>query len=402
MTAEKTTKCWPAAPLAELIVDATNGLASGERDPAGTLQIRMNNVGTDGSLDLVDVIRIPASSGQVSRYCLQAGDVLFNNTNSTELVGKSTLFPGHNEPVLFSNHFTRLRTNRDRLCPSYLARWLTRQQQAQVFGRLCNRWVNQSAVRKESLLALTIPLPPLSEQERIAAILDQADVIRRRRTEALDTALGLKESLFLEMFGDPMLNPKHWPRLSFGDRITLLQYGPRFYNEAYTPSGVRIVRITDLDFQGHLNFEAMPKLDVFKEDRERYRLLPGDLLLARSGATVGKTALIADDAPDCIAGAYFIRMRFAADVHPLYAQMILRSRSVQSLITEKSRQSAQQNFNGPAIRSLPLPLAPRAMQDSFVDRCRQAERLAGRINDHANESSRLFACLAHRAFRGEL
>ena len=80
----------------------------------------MNNVGTDGSLDLVDVIRIPVSSNQISRYCLQADDVLFNNTNSTELVGKSTLLPGHDEPVLFSNHFTRLRTNRKRLHPSYL------------------------------------------------------------------------------------------------------------------------------------------------------------------------------------------------------------------------------------------------------------------------------------------
>lgn len=201
---------------------------------------------------------------------------------------------------------------------------------------------------------------------------------------------------------DPMLNPKHWPRLSFGDRITLLQYGPRFYNEACTPSGVRIVRITDLDFQGNLDFEAMPTLDVCKEDRERYRLLPRDLLLAQSGATVGKTALIAEDAPDRIAGAYFIRMRFAADVHPLCTQMILRSRSVQSLIAEKSRQSAQQNFNGPAIRSLPLPLPPRVRQDSFACRSSQVQTLAANMNDHANELNRLFACLAHRAFRGEL
>lgn len=69
----------------------------------------MNNVGTRGNLVWNAVTRVPANKETVARFQLQPGDVIFNNTNSTELVGKSAVFHGYAEPVVFSNHFTRLR-----------------------------------------------------------------------------------------------------------------------------------------------------------------------------------------------------------------------------------------------------------------------------------------------------
>ena len=145
--------------LGNLIADVKPGFAVGERSEDGVVQIRMNNVDTEGNLDLEDVIRVPATAKQLCDCSLVEGDVLFNNTNSTELVGKSTVFRGHSAPVTFSNHFTRLRVDPERLDPRYLARWLTWQQRHRVFESLCTRWVGQCAVRSEKLLALKIPLP---------------------------------------------------------------------------------------------------------------------------------------------------------------------------------------------------------------------------------------------------
>jgi type I restriction enzyme S subunit len=169
--------------------EVVSGFACGERDPNGVIQLRMNNIDTRGNFVWTDFLRVPVSSQVIGEYALQVNDVLFNNTNSIELVGKSALFRGHCEAVVFSNHFTRLRPNRDALLPPFLAAWLLQQWQLGVFENICNRWIGQSAVKPGKLLGLKIPLPPLSEQKRIAAILNEqmAAVERARKVSEEQT-----------------------------------------------------------------------------------------------------------------------------------------------------------------------------------------------------------------------
>lgn len=147
--------------LKELVLDTQSGFASGKRDEGGIAQIRMNNVTTDGQLDFTAIRRVPRdATKKLEKYLLNPGDVLFNSTNSPNLVGKTALFTVQEEPFAFSNHFVRLVVDPKKLDSSYLARWLTRQQQKGVFELLCTRWVNQAAVRRDDLLAQKIPLPP--------------------------------------------------------------------------------------------------------------------------------------------------------------------------------------------------------------------------------------------------
>lgn len=108
--------------------------------------------------------------------------------------------------------------------------------------------------RPVNVARIGILLPQMEEQQRIAAILGQAEALRAKRRQALAKLDTLTQSLFLEMFGDPLANPKNWPKLALGDLLELHQYGPRFYNESYTESGIRIARITDLDSQGNSIF----------------------------------------------------------------------------------------------------------------------------------------------------
>jgi type I restriction enzyme S subunit len=164
---------WRWVRLGEAIRETQLGFACGQRDPNGTVQLRMNNVTDRGGFDWSTITRVPADPETIQMYRLQLGDVLFNNTNSTDLVGKAAIFEGFDEPVVFSNHFTRLRTLDDLLSPSFLALWLRKQWQDRLFANICNRWIGQSAVQRDKLLALKIPLPPLPEQQRIAAILNE-------------------------------------------------------------------------------------------------------------------------------------------------------------------------------------------------------------------------------------
>lgn len=257
-------------------------------------------------------------------------------------------------------------------------------------------------VSKAVVTKVEIPLPPLAEQRRIAAILDKADALRTKRREALAQLDRLAQSIFVEMFGDPVIGPKNCSQMKLADCVASMEYGPRFYDESYSDDGIRIVRITDLDQSGALDFEAMPRMNLDEQTIERFALQSGDIVFARTGATVGKVALIRDADPPCIAGAYFIRLRFAESVLPVYAVSVLRAKSIQALIAKQSRQAAQQNFSGPGLRALPMPVPPMSAQQAFA---RLVEKLLverRRLDSSLTEIGLLFSSLQHRAFLGEL
>jgi len=257
-------------------------------------------------------------------------------------------------------------------------------------------------VNREEFLSTKIYVPLLPEQRRIAAMLDKADELRAKRRVALEQLKGLTQAMFLEMFGDPVTNPKRWPNPTVGALLTFQQYGPRFFNQPYSSNGIRIVRITDLDEDGTLDFAAMPRLEASEADCEKYALRNGDLIFARSGATVGKVALIQECDPPCIAGAYFITLRFSKAVEPQYARAVLTSPSVRAIVVKRSRQAAQQNFSGPGLRQLPMPLPPLESQRDFASRVAAIQKMKSVHHTSSTEIDALFASLQYRAFNGEI
>jgi type I restriction enzyme S subunit len=288
---------------------------------------------------------------------------------------------------------------RDTLDPRFLWHWLTHSA-PRLAAKAKGATFKQ--VNREDIGELEIDLLPLPEQRRIAEVLDRAEALRAKRRAALAQLDSLIQSIFLDLFGDPVSNPKKWPDPTLGGLLAFHQYGPRFYNESYSADGIRIVRITDLSEEGVLDFSSMPRMVVSDEDREKYALRTGDLVFARTGATVGKVALIQPNDPPCIAGAYFITMRFTDSVVPIYARTVLTAPSVRAIVSKRSRQAAQQNFSGPGLRQLPMPLPPVELQHEFARRVEAVEKLKTAQRASLAELNALFASLQQRAFRGEL
>lgn len=257
-------------------------------------------------------------------------------------------------------------------------------------------------INRRALESILLPNIEFNDQVRIAHLLSKVEGLIAQRKQHLQQLDVLLKSVFLEMFGDPMSNPKKWPDSGLGEALTFLQYGPRFYNEKYSAEGTRIVRITDLSERGTLDFSAMPRLDVTSDEKEKFLLMPGDLIFARTGATVGKVALIRRDDPPAIAGAYFIVMRFKPTLHPLYVRSVLTSSSVRATIAERSRQAAQQNFSGPGLRKLPMPVPPIKLQNNFVKICNEVEKLEDKYQNSLNDLQDLYGVLSQQAFKGEL
>ena len=117
-----------------------------------------------------------------------------------------------------------------------------------------------------------ISLPPLSEQRRIAEILDQADTLRKKRAEADAKADRILPALFVRMFGDPATNPKGWAISTLGDVTKAIHRYPTFYGQEYVESGVTVVRISDILPSHILSTQINRYAKVPKEFSDRFPL----------------------------------------------------------------------------------------------------------------------------------
>lgn len=185
---------WRVVKLEDILEELKNGFPSGKRDENGIVQIRMNNVTTDGRLIFDSYLKVPIPEN-INFWQLKKDDFLFNNTNSIDLVGKSTIFYDALFPCTFSNHFTRIRFKKDLVMPELILYHVLSLWEKGYFKSVAIRHVGQSAVRSEYLLKLKIPLPPLLEQRQIVEILSKLDDIIRNSRENINKTKALKMML---------------------------------------------------------------------------------------------------------------------------------------------------------------------------------------------------------------
>lgn len=153
-----------------IVLSMQPGFACGthNHDDQGIAHLRPMNVSKEGSINLSNLKFIRSDEANKEERLVSAGDVIFNNTNSPELVGK-TAYYSLPESRAFSNHMTRLRCHQDALSPQYCALALHHSWQCGYFLAVCNNHVSQSSISRTVLSDAPIPLPPLAEQKRIVA-----------------------------------------------------------------------------------------------------------------------------------------------------------------------------------------------------------------------------------------
>lgn len=153
-----------------LVLDIQPGFACGDhnKNGEGITHLRPMNVNQEGEMDFSTMKYIPANLGDRDERLINQGDVIFNNTNSPELVGK-TAYYSHSEPSAFSNHMTRIRCNLEVIMPQYCALSLHQKWREGYFQSVCNNHVSQASVGRAVLMETLIAIPPLQEQKRIVA-----------------------------------------------------------------------------------------------------------------------------------------------------------------------------------------------------------------------------------------
>lgn len=270
-------------------------------------------------------------------------------------------------------------------------------------GRLRGTTARRRSLPKKSFLEMPVPLPPIAEQKRIARVLDAADALRAKRRESLAQLDTLIQSTFLDMFGDPVTNPMGWDVSALGEVcVDRPAYGSGAASCNYDPSLPRYVRITDVDATGELSDESK-SAKLTEKDIQKYRLGEGDVLFARSGATVGKSYLYRAKHGFCVYAGYMIRFR--PDPKILLPEVLFRFTQTPAYwhwVDSQARTVAQPNINAKMYSALPVAHPPIDLQRGFATIVASIERQKARQRAHLAELDTLFASLQSRAFQGEL
>lgn len=390
-------------PLAEVLAEAKPGFACGEDVADGIFQFRMNNITADGRIDLTKQRRVPRNIRNMEAFLVEEGDVLFNATNSPDLVGKSAYFRGLEEPAVFSNHFLRLRPQPGRIDGRFLSRWLNLQFDLGRFKGMCRQWVNQATVSRDSLLTLRIPLPALAEQRRVAEVLDRAEALRAKRRAALAQLDALTQSIFLDLFGDPASSMNRWPIRQLQDVVktgTIVTYGIVQAGEEFA-GGVPYIRTGDIADGQILTAGLRHTNPAIAAKFARSRVEFGDIVMSIR-ATVGTTALIPRELDGANLTQGTARISPGDETDSLYLLNWLRTVRTQHWISLQIKGATFREITLARLRELPVVLPPMALQREFARRTGVIEQLKTAQRASLAELDALFASLQQRAFRGEL
>ena len=364
----------------------------------------MNNVTREGRVDFTKIRRVPAATRKLDDYLLVEGDVLFNATNSPELVGKTAYVHSLPEPAVFSNHFLRLRSDRTRADGRYLSLWLQKLFHERAFEGMCRQWVGQATVNRDQLLAQQIPLPSLPEQRRIAEVLGRAETLRTQRRQALAQLDALAESIFLSLLTDTASAP--WAHPTIGEIATTMRTGPfgsQLLHSEFVESGVAVLGIDNV-VQNKFVWARPRYITESKFSQlERYRVVAGDVLITIMG-TCGRCAIVPDDVPVAINTKHLCCIRLdQSRCIPMYLQAtLLRHPEVLYRLGVHERGAVMPGLNMQLIRDLEIPLPPLAVQRRFEAEMRSVSDQQQTMTESLEQLDALFASLQHRAFRGEL
>lgn len=243
------------------------------------------------------------------------------------------------------------------------------------------------------------------QQSRIADLLDQADVIRRQRCEAIELTDDLLRATFLEMFGDPLSNPKAWPVAKMGG---LLREPPRngTVASAHGEGRYRVARVGEVG-AWNIAVDSCGRVDLSGPDLERFCLADGDIVLARaigSESHLGKASIVSGLRDVLVFDSHLMRVRSdPSEVLPDFLLAWLKSKGGRSRFMQRAARTAVQfNVNAKQFNDIDVPVPPLALQQEFVlllagirDNMRRMSEGAGRVDS-------LFTALQDRAFRGGL
>lgn len=405
------------APIGSVVVDMQSGFGAGKADQAteekGYIHIRPTNIDNEGNLTFAKNVYVPSG---LKKQMLSKGDVLFNNTNSQDLVGKTAILK-ETKQLFFSNHITRIRVNQQIIIPEFLWIILNIYQQEKIFYSICTNWNNQSGIGIELLKSIKIPLPPMEIQQEIVALYTKVQAEKQAKEAQAKSLLDSIDSYLLDQLG--IASPEtQAQQLSFkvniggiiGQRLDVSFYKDRFELKSALYPNYKLSDIVTLN--PSVNFKLLKNDDVvsfipmeivdevFGEIAEKRETIiantkgftkfeEGDLLWAKITPCMqnGKSAIARNLTNGYGCGStefYVLRPTDRNILNIDYLYCLLRHHKVLEAAKSSFGGSAgQQRVSSSYLKSILIPLPPIEKQDEIARHVSQIRAQAKQLQKDA-------------------
>ena len=343
---------WPMVPINEIATEIKAGFACGRGSlgTEGMPHIRPMNITERGQFTWTGLKRISIQDF-VGRedYTLIPGDVLFNNTNSKELVGKTCLVREYINGG-YSNHITRIRGLENKIIPAFLSYVLHAAWHRGLFRERANKWIGQAGVNRKSLGTFKIPLPPLEVQKEIVAEIEGYQKV-------IDGARAVVDNYRPQIAVDP-----EWPTVSLEEACSI-QRGkfshrprnePRFYGGEYPfiqTGDITRANGGRISFTQTLNEQGLAISKLFQPP----------VVVITIAANIGDTAVL--DFPSCFPDSV-IGLIPHCGTDAWFLELMMREQKQH--LNDIAPQAAQKNINIQILRGLAIPLPPLKTQQTIV------------------------------------
>jgi type I restriction enzyme, S subunit len=417
---------WTLMKVGEVALKINPGFPSGQhnQENRGIPHLRPMNISRNGEIDLSQVKYIEINDFSP----LLANDVLFNNTNSPELVGKTSYIKTDTNWA-YSNHMTRIRPRLEIVLASWLAYSLHYLYIIGYFLQNCRHHVNQASISSSYLAnEVTISIPPISEQERIVAKIEELFTQLEAGTAALKRVqAGLKRykaSVLKAAVEGRLVDgggrvkegelPEGWrwvkvSQIGLTNEQTVLTgpFGSNLGRDDFIDSGVPVLTIGCLTEQG-LSLEKAKYISKEKaKELDRYTVREGDLLFSRM-ATVGRAGLVTKKHEGLIFNYHLMRLRLSTTIiNPYYFLAYTRGgKTVTDYVNEVNHGATRDGINTEQLLALPIPLPPLTEQQQIVAeierRLSLAQEIESVVEGSLKRASRLRQAVLKAAFEGRL
>jgi type I restriction enzyme S subunit len=260
------------------------------------------------------------------------------------------------------------------------------------------------------LKAIKIPLPPLQQQQKIANILDAADALRHKDKALLAKYDELTQALFLDMFGDPVSNPKGFSinrleefYLSKKEGTKCGPFGGALKKEEFVEKGIPVWNMDNITKKG----ELVSKMNLWITNEKfnilnSYAVINGDIIISRAG-TVGKMCVVNTTFENSIISTNLIRLRLNNNLLlPMYFVLLMTYFKEKIGRLQTGSDGAFSHMNTGVLNDLKFPYPPIELQNQFAERVQAIEQQKSIAQRSLEKSEALFNSLLQKAFKGEL
>ena len=373
----------------------------------------MSNLQDDG-WDLSDLKYIKLTERELENYRLEQGDILFNRTNSKELVGKCEVFREVGDWV-FASYLIRVRTDEARLLPQFVSDFLGTAIGRLQIDRFSRQIIGMTTINAEEIRELQIPVPPVGQQKKLVAAMDKARAKRGKKLADTDALLAGMDAFLLDAVG---LTPPPRPRGVFAVQMThlrgalnvdryrglQLEKGLAFSTSVGSSSTIVDVRCTPRneapdDYWDWVRIDDLPnqpwQIEGVRTELGKnitgsfFEVQENDILIARLGPTIlnAKFVLCPKTVRRTVASAEFLVLRPSVGYQPEAILWLLRTALYREIMYLRSRGATPSRFRLDAsdLLSIPFPKIGSKIQTAITTEVRRCHREAHRLRAEANE-----------------